>query len=234
MSKELALAEIRTMATSVTKSGMFGLKNPEQTFTLMMIAQAEGIAPIQAMQKYSIINGMPSLKSHEIQARFQKSGGKLKWTEKTKNRAVCELEHPAYIGTYESEYTIEDAKLAGLANKDNWKKMPKQMCMARAISQGVRAVYPECLNNMYSVEEAQDIPPQEVEEVEIIDNDAELKVSKIELSNILTKTYNFTGKDIKDFAEHYELGNDLEALKELVSNKELLEIKINEFENIGE
>ena len=76
MSKELTLAEVRTLATSTTRSGMFGLKNEEQAFVLMNIAQAEGIHPIQAVQKYSIINGMPSLKCHEIQSRFQKSGGK--------------------------------------------------------------------------------------------------------------------------------------------------------------
>ena len=77
MSNIVPFAEMQTMALSVTKSGMFGLKSPEQAVTLMLIAQAENIHPIQAVQMYSVINGMPSLKSTEVQARFQRAGGKV-------------------------------------------------------------------------------------------------------------------------------------------------------------
>lgn len=230
MSKEIAIAEVRTMANSVTKSGMFGLKNPEQAFTLMLIAQAEGIHPIQAIQKYSIINGMPSLKSTEVQARFQKSGGKVQWVENNDKKAICKLSHPD-CHDYTSEFTMEMATKMGLAAKDNWKKMPKQMLMARAISSGVRAIYPDCLNNMYSVEEAQDIEPVETEEIE----DTEIEENntdqlKLSLKNKLVKL-NFVTADVKDFATKFNLAEDMDLLKALVEDEKLLLEKVNEFEN---
>ena len=177
MSKELTLvsepnmANLTTQAEAVTKSGMFGLKSVNQTLTLMLIAEAENIPAIQAVQMYSVINGMPSLKSTEVQSRFQRSGGKVEWLETTDKKAVAKLTHPEAI-EYISEFTMEQAIQMGLANKDNYKKMPKAMLMARAITSGVRAIYPMCLNNMYSVEEMMDTQPTPEEiavEAEIIE-----------------------------------------------------------------
>ena len=47
MSNIVPFDEMGKMANAVTKSGMFGIKNENQALTLMMIAQAENIAPIQ-------------------------------------------------------------------------------------------------------------------------------------------------------------------------------------------
>ena len=225
MSNIVSINEVRTMATSVTKSGMFGLKNQEQAFTLMLIAQAEGIHPIQAVQKYSVINGMPSLKSTEIQSRFQKAGGKIKWIETTNKKAIVRLTHPSYDGEYDSEYSMEDAKVAGLIGKDNWKRMPKNMLRARAISEGVRAVYPDCLNNMYSDVEAQDMPIEEdTEEVEIIET-SNIDTLKAELA-LKLRNKGLTNGIMKEFYEKYV--ND-ENIEDVINNK--LDELLLEFEN---
>lgn len=232
MSKDYPIAEIRTMANSVTKSGMFGIKNAEQAFTLMLIAEAEGIHPIQAVQQYHVIQGLPSLKSTEVQSRFQKDGGKIKWIETTNKHAICELSHPMYDGTYKSEFTEEDARLEGLLDKDNYKKRPKAMYMARAMTRGVRAVAPSCLNNIYSVEEIQDLPVQEdieqIEECEIVETDIN------DLKRKLTKKLeelSFVNADIKEFATKFNLAEDIELLEKLVNDDELLNEKVKEFED---
>jgi len=230
MSNIVPIAEVRTMAKSVATSGMFGLKNENQAFTLMLIAQAEGIAPISAIQKYSVINGMPSLKSHEIQARFQKSGGVLSWKINTNKKAVCSMKHPSYDGVYDSEFTMEDATRMQLNNKDNWVKMPKQMLMARAVSMGVRAVYPECLNNMYSVEEAQDIesPKEEAEIVEVVINDIEADKKQLAMR---LKALQFNNADMKSFFISNNLDENEELLNKIVNNKDELMILVEQFEN---
>lgn len=228
--------EMNSMALAVTKSGMFGLKNENQALTLMLIAQAEGIHPIQAVQMYSIINGMPSLKSTEVQARFQKAGGKISWKETSITKAIVELSIDGQ--TYISEFSMEDAKRMELASKDNWKKMPKQMLMARCITMGVRALYPQCLNNMYSADEVQDFTPAEFEsmkdntpfiEVEVEDPKPSLKAEVAILKGKL-RNLNLSEGEIKGFAEHFDLVNNLDTIISLNGDEELLVEKIKEYE----
>ena len=226
-------AQLQVMAKAVTESGLFGLKNQNQAFTLMLIAEAEGIPAIKAVQIYSIINGMPSLKSTEVQSRFQKSGGKIQWIETTDKKAVCKMSHPDG-GEYTSEFTIEMAKQMGLSGKDNWVRMPKQMLMARAITSGVRALYPACLNNMYTDTEVMDMPKEEaeIEEAEITETKKELDVPrlKMQLSKRL-KDLSFSSADIKDFALKFELTENAELIEEILNNDEKLMTMVKEFEN---
>lgn len=224
-------AQLQIMAKAVTESGLFGLKNQNQAFTLMLIAEAEGIPAIKAVQMYSIINGMPSLKSTEVQARFQKSGGKIQWIETTEKKAVCKMSHPDG-GEYTSEFSIEMAKQMGLASKDNWVKMPKQMLMARAITSGVRALYPSCLNNMYAYEEAIDMPKEDIIETEIEDEEPKKDLSqlKFKLSKRL-KDLSLSTADVKAFAIKFELTENADLIDEILNDENKLIEMVKEFEN---
>lgn len=229
-------AELQVMADNVYQSGMFGLKNKNQVYTLMLIAQSEGLHPIEAVQQYNVINGLPAMKTIEKHTRFNKSGGKLKWIETTDKIAKAEMTHPSYDGVYLSEFTIEEANLMGLTNRDNWKKMPKKMLMARCLSSGINAIAPDCLGNVkYTVEDIQDglveIKPQQLEEpiqeAEIVENtiEADKKVLTLKLRKL-----DFTNAMIKEFAEKYNLLNDGDLLNELVTNEQKLMELIKEFE----
>lgn len=44
-------------------------------------------------------------------------------------------------------YNFSEAVLSGLTAKDNWKKMPKLMTRTRALTQGIRLYFPECLSH---------------------------------------------------------------------------------------
>ena len=224
-------AQLQIMAKAVTESGLFGLKNQNQAFTLMLIAEAEGIPAIKAVQMYSIINGMPSLKSTEVQARFQKSGGKIQWIETTEKKAVCKMSHPDG-GEYTSEFSIEMAKQMGLASKDNWVKMPKQMLMARAITSGVRALYPSCLNNMYAYEEAIDMPKEDIIETEIEDEEPKKDLSqlKFRLSKRL-KDLSLSTADVKAFAIKFELTENADLIDDILNDENKLIEMVKEFEN---
>ena len=53
----LGFHEVQQLATSIARSGLFGMKTPEQALALMMIAQAEGRHPALAARDYDIIQG---------------------------------------------------------------------------------------------------------------------------------------------------------------------------------
>ena len=151
----LTLEQIGIMAKAVSDSGLFGIKSEAAAFSLMCIAQADGIPPIKAAVQYHIIDGKPSLKSEAMLARFQASGGSIRWKERTPQRCTLWLEHPK-AGEIEVTWDIERAKSAGLAGRTTWKAYPAQMMSARCISEGIRALYPACVGGFYTPEEVRD------------------------------------------------------------------------------
>ena len=151
------IGDIERMASIMSKSGLFG-KTPDQLFALMLIANAEGIHPAIAAQEYDVIQGRPALKGQSALARFQQAGGRIKWIKRDDTEATAEFSHPQG-GTLIVSWTLDRAKKMNLDGKDNWKKQPGVMLSWRCVAEGVRAVYPACLNRMYLAEEVQDFEP---------------------------------------------------------------------------
>lgn len=232
MSNIIPFPEIRVMAKSAASSKMFSAKAEEQIFTLMLVAQSEGIHPIKALMAYDIINGQPALKASEALARYMDAGGKIEWIKSDKESAKARFTHPS-SGSFEYEYTIEDATDAGLINKDNWKKNLKAMLRARCTSAGIRMSYPRCLNNMYLAEEVQDFDTkennEEIETATIIEETCNIEADKKVLTLKLRKL-DFTNAMIKEFAEKYNLLNDGNLLNELATNEQKLMELVKEFE----
>jgi hypothetical protein len=151
------ISDLERIATVMSKSGLFN-KSPDQMMALMLIAQAEGIHPAIAAQEYDVISGRPALKGQSALARFQQAGGSVQWHTRTDEEASATFTHKAG-GSLKVLWTIERANRMGLTGKDNWKKQPGTMLSWRCVAEGVRAVYPACLNRMYLAEEIQDIEP---------------------------------------------------------------------------
>ena len=147
------------MASAVAKSGLFGVKTPDQALALMLVAQAEGRHPATAAQEYHIIQNRPALKADTLLARYQQAGGTVKFEELSEKRCAATFSHPA-SGAFTIDWTIEMAQRAGLANKDTWKSYPRAMLRARVISEGVRTSFPGVAIGVYTPEELQDGAPE--------------------------------------------------------------------------
>lgn len=158
--------QMERMAGAMAKSGLFGMKTPEQALSLMLISQAEGRSPALAAQEYHVIQGRPSLKADTLLSRFQHAGGSVKWNSYTDQNVSGTFSHPQG-GSVTVEWTIERAKLVKNWNKDrnqwesltdklNWQNYPRAMLRARVISEGVRTCYPGVAVGIYTPEEIQD------------------------------------------------------------------------------
>jgi hypothetical protein len=143
---------MQVMASAIVKSGLFGMKTPDQALALMIVASAEGRHPGSVASDYHIIQGRASLKADSMLARFQQSGGRVEWHDHTNEKVSATFTHPAG-GSLRIDGDTARAKAAGLGSKDNWKSYPRQMLRARVISEGVRATFPAVLNGMYTPEE---------------------------------------------------------------------------------
>ena len=153
--REITVSDMEKMAEVFASSKLFGIENKDQAMALMLVAQAEGLHPATIARDYHIIKGQPSIKAQAALSRFQASGGTIEWSERSDKIAKAMLSHPAG-GDLEVTWTLERAKQAGLLGNPNWQKYPAQMLSARVVAEGVRALYPACLNSFYLVEEVQD------------------------------------------------------------------------------
>ena len=235
MSNIVSISEIRVIAKSAANSKMFSAKAEEQIFMLMLLAQSESIPPVKALMSYDIINGQPALKSSEALARYMDAGGKIEWIKSDKESAKARFTHPS-SGSFEYEYTVEDATDAGLIQKDNWRKNRKAMLRARCTSAGIRMSYPRCLNNMYLAEEVQDFEPVEIDEPksEIIEGDIIPELDIKELKRTLTRRlkvdYNYNDAMIKEFADLFDISENVENLSKMVEDNEYVLKCIEQFE----
>lgn len=150
------IADVERMALAIAKSGLFGVKTPDQALALMLVAQAEGLHPAIAARDYHIIQGRPAKTADAMLRGFLQSGGTVKWHKSDDTAADATFSHPAG-GELRITWSMETAKKAGLAGKDMWNKYPRQMLRARCISEGVRAVCPMATSGMYVPEEVEDI-----------------------------------------------------------------------------
>ena len=154
--------DVEKMAIAISKSKMFGFNTPESALAIMLVAQSQGLHPVQAMADYHNIQNKPSLKTDAMLARFQQKGGSVEWITHSDQEVKARFSHPQG-GTLELSWTMAMAKAAGLSHKDNWKQYPRAMLRARVISEGVRAIYPAVLGGMYAPEEVADFeakPPK--------------------------------------------------------------------------
>ena len=160
MSNELVaytVSDVKVMAEAAAKSGLFGMKTPEQALALMMLCQAEGIHPMKAVAEYHIIQGRPALKADAMLARFLRAGGTVKWNRLDDKEVSATFTHPQ-TGEVTINWTMEMAKNAGLSGKDTWKQYPRQMLRSRVISEGVRTMYPGVTEGIYTPDEIESIP----------------------------------------------------------------------------
>lgn len=68
---------------------------------------------------------------------------------------------------YVGEFTIEDARRAGLLSKDTYKKYPAQMLAARAGAIAARKAFPDLLAGCYTSEELEGVAPEPQEPVKV-------------------------------------------------------------------
>jgi hypothetical protein len=168
--------DLMMMAEQVAKSRLFpGFETPQAAFALMLLCQSEGLHPMQAVRRFHLINGKPSMRADAMQAEYQRQGGTVRWLKSDAGECRARFLHPVHAPEpgLEIEWTIARAGLAGLTGNPTWKKFPAQMLRARVISEGVRAVLPGVVCGIYTPEEVGDFaPPRQPEPAPVIETTA--------------------------------------------------------------
>lgn len=155
--------EMQFMAASVAKSNLYrgtGFENADQVLALMMLCEADGLHPVNAVRRYDIIKGRPTMKSATIQAEFQAKGGLIRDREVTREGASARFIHPVHSPAPGEliSFTIADAKAAGVYDTNpTYKKYPEEMFWWRCVAKAVRRIMPGIMLGINSPEEIQDM-----------------------------------------------------------------------------
>lgn len=131
----------------LVKSGFFADTRDEAQAIVKILAGRElGFGPIASMQGVYIVKGRVSLSANLVGAAIQRSG-KYRYDVVSLTNDACVLRFSTSGGhsTFESSFTIEDAKAASLLS-DNYRKFPRNMLFSRALTNGARWFCPEVFN----------------------------------------------------------------------------------------
>lgn len=147
---KLTLTEMQLMAKLFHESRMFpDIPQAAQAFVKIQAGQELGIPPYAAMNSIHIIKGKTEL-SADAQARLLKSSGKYDYQITTHSDSACAIEFYSLpdrklIGV--SSFTMQDAQRAGLTGSDTWKKFPRNMLFARALTNGIAWHCPDAVSS---------------------------------------------------------------------------------------
>ena len=138
-----------TIAKVFRASGMFpDIQSEAAAATKIIIGRGLGLTDYDAMSGLHIIKGKAVLAANLMAAAIKRAGKYDYRAMVTDDEARIEFRQRTHDGKWETigitSFTMEDAKRAGLGG-DNWRKYPKAMLFARAISSGYKAHCPDAL-----------------------------------------------------------------------------------------
>jgi hypothetical protein len=159
LAHQFSAPAVTSLALELAKSGMFTDRGDSievtkaKILTRIMFGQLLGLAPMAALTAVNVIKGKPTLSAGAVAAAVMRSGVvayvvlehtdkacRIEWTRKGKRQG-------------ETVWSIEDAKRAGLSG-DNWRKYPRAMLFARAITEGARTYCPDVFGGpIYTADE---------------------------------------------------------------------------------
>lgn len=147
MSTALARADeldIITLGKTLAQSGYFkDARDASQAIVKVLAGRELGISPIASMTGIFIVKERVTLSANMIAAVIKRSG-RYNYRVLHMDTDYCEIEFfelGEAIGR--SKFGKEDAAAAGLSGGDNWRKYPRNMFFARAMSNGAKWYTPD-------------------------------------------------------------------------------------------
>lgn len=150
----------------------------------MLSGQELGLTPMTSLRSFHIIKGRPVMSSDAMVAIVLGSGKaeyfrRVEATDKsvtyaTKRRGETEQR---------CTWTMDMARTAGLAAKDNWRAHPRQMLASRCKTELARDVYPDVLAGCMELDEATpsvQSPLPDAQDAEFVDQPHDPRVEELE------------------------------------------------------
>lgn len=137
-----------TLDVQLRLAKMLARGGPEaQALLAVDFATKRDLDLISVTQGVSFVQGRPVIDATLQRALAQRAGYQVVPVDVSDTSATVRVSKGGQV-IGEATYTLEDAKLAGLTGKDNWKKNPKAMLVARATTQACRWYAPDVMTGV--------------------------------------------------------------------------------------
>ena len=148
---------IQGLAKAAVSSRLYGELNEGQATMILQTGLEMGIHPTVALRNIGSFKGKTTISSQLMLALAKAAGYMEEILENSAEAATVQISKPGR-NPYKIRFTIEDAKKAGLLDRNAlYKSMPAVMLLNRAIGFAVRYGAPEVGAGLYTPEEAMDI-----------------------------------------------------------------------------
>lgn len=156
---EVEWKTMREMAATIARdAGTFlpkAVDSAGKVLAIFLKARELGMPPMQALSSIHIVEGKPTMSAEGMRALVlsKMPGASFDYIESTDKKCVIEATRPGNKKPVRREFTWENAVRAGVTNKDNWRKYPQEMLLARCTAAICRMAFPDVIAGMYDPEE---------------------------------------------------------------------------------
>lgn len=141
-------------ATSFVPQSLRG--KPGDIAAAILAGSELGLKPMATLKSIDIIQGTPALRAHAMRAVIQNQGHEIELIESEDTHCRMRGRRKGSDTWQEVVWDIPRARLLGLLGKDQWKKQPKAMLVARATGELCRLIASDALHGMAYVSEELD------------------------------------------------------------------------------
>lgn len=130
---------------------------PGEATAAILAGLEVGLQPMAALQAFDVIQGRAAPRAITLRAVVQSHGHEMELVESTATRCKMRGRRRGASGWQDVVWTTDRAKGLNLLGKDNWKKQPQAMLVARATSELARLIASDAILGIgYSAEEVAD------------------------------------------------------------------------------
>lgn len=133
--------------------------NPAAIAACVLYGDEVGLGPLQSLAQISVIDGRPALSAEAMRALILASGHELWIEDSTVSKATVAGRRRDSQQISRVTWTMDDARRAHLAGKQNWRSYPRQMLAARATAELARMIFADAIGGLSIIEELDEGAP---------------------------------------------------------------------------
>lgn len=173
---------LQMVAKTACTSGLYGNVGSEQKIFMILLAARElGLPPVQALNGgIWNIQGKIEISARLMNSMIRRAGHSISIKHCDSTKCVLEGKRADNGDTFTSQFTIEDAIKAGLANRGPWKTYTEDMLYSRAMSRLGRRLFPDVIGTAYVEGEIRDAKAEIVaQEIVVETEETEVEAEKL-------------------------------------------------------
>jgi hypothetical protein len=148
-----AISQVAGAIANTSLAGAYRGKRDE-IVAVVLAGHELGLQPMTSLKSIDVIQGQPALRAHAMRGLLQANGHEIELVESTDTYCKMRGRRKGAVDWQVVEWDIPRVQRMGLLGKDQWKKQPKTMLIARATGEISRLVASDALHGMpYAAEE---------------------------------------------------------------------------------